>query len=163
MEEAIRKSATADFRIVHFSAQRDHVHLIIEAHDRAALTRGMRSLAIRAALALNRALGRRGRIWGDRYHAREIRKQRDVRNAIAYVLLNRRKHDALAPRGVDPCSSGAWFDGWVTRTRRPDEPSPVVLPRTWLASIGWRRAGLIRDDERPGPRDAIRLRRAGTH
>jgi REP element-mobilizing transposase RayT len=155
IKEAVRKSASAEFRIVHFSVQRDHAHLIVEARDRAALTRGMRSLAIRAALAVNRALGRRGRIWGDRYHARELRTPREVRNAIAYVLLNRRKHEARAPRGVDPCSSGAWFNGW--RSRRPlSEDSPVCAPRTWLCSVGWRRAGLIRVDERPGARAPAR-------
>jgi REP element-mobilizing transposase RayT len=154
IEEAIRKSASADFRIVHFSVQRDHVHLIVEAHDRAALTRGMRGLAIRAALSINRALGHRGRVWDDRYHARELRTPREVRSAIAYVLLNRRKHDPLAPRGVDPCSSGAWFNGW--RARQPlSENSPVPAARTWLCSVGWRRVGLIRPDERPG----LRLRR----
>src|SRR5262249_17790588 len=99
---------------------------------------------------INRALGRNGRAWSDRYHARELKTPREVRNAIAYVLLNRRKHDALAPAGVDRCSSGAWFTGW-SHTLQPvsDEP-PVRAPRTWLATIGWRRSGLIRADERPG-------------
>jgi REP element-mobilizing transposase RayT len=152
MEEAIRKASGDDFRIVHFSVQRDHVHLIVEAHDRVALSRGMQGLAIRAARGLNRALRRSGAAWGDRYHARELKTPREVRNAIAYVLLNRRKHDARAARGADPCSSGGFFTGWVARIRRPDGPSPVVLPRTWLATVGWRRAGLIRVDERPGAR-----------
>jgi hypothetical protein len=150
IEESIRRASSAAFRVVHFSVQRDHVHLIVEAHDRAAVTRGMRGLAIRAALALNRAVARRGRIWGDRYHARELRTPREVRSAIAYVLLNRRKHHALALRGIDPCSSGAWFDGWSRGPEPPRDPPPVAAPRTWLASIGWRRAGLIRFDERPG-------------
>jgi REP element-mobilizing transposase RayT len=149
MTEAIRKASSDAFRIVQFSVQRDHVHLIVEAHDRAALTRGMRGLAIRAALGINRALGRSGRAWADRYHARELRTPREVRNAIVYVLLNRRKHDARAARGADPCSSGPWFSGW--RQRQPlSEDSPVATARTWLASTGWRRAGLLRDDERPG-------------
>jgi REP element-mobilizing transposase RayT len=150
MEEAIRKAASAAFRIVQFSVQRDHVHLIVETHDRDTLTRGMRGLAIRGALRINRALGHRGRVWDDRYHARELRTPREVRSAIAYVLLNRRKHDRRAPRGVDPCSSGPWFDGWQ-HSRRPSPASPpVAAARTWLASVGWRRAGLIRFAERPG-------------
>jgi REP element-mobilizing transposase RayT len=157
IEEAIRKSTSAAFRIVHFSVQRDHVHLIVEAHDRFALTRGMRGLAIRAALAVDRSLGRRGRVWDDRYHARELRTPREVRSAIAYVLLNRRKHDARAAHGVDPCSSGAWFNGWCER-QPLSEDSPVTAARTWLLSVGWRRIGLIRVDERPGSQPR-RLRR----
>jgi REP element-mobilizing transposase RayT len=158
IEHAIGKASSGAFRIVHFSVQRDHVHLIVEAHDRDALTCGMRGLAIRAALALNRSLGRRGRVWGDRYHARELRTPREVRSAIAYVLLNRQKHDARAAGGADPCSSGAWFDGWSRRPQPPLGPAPVATPRTWLASVGWRRAGLIGLDERPGVRPRRRLR-----
>jgi REP element-mobilizing transposase RayT len=158
MEGAIRRASSDAFRIVHFSVQRDHVHLIIEAKDRAAGIRGMRGLPIRAALALNRALGRSGRVWSDRYHARELKTPREVRNAIAYVLLNRRKHDAQAPLGVDPCSSGPWFDGWRRSRRPPSGCPPVAAPRTWLATVGWRRGGLLRDDERPGVRPTLRRR-----
>ena len=156
IEDSIRRASCASFRVVHFSVQRDHVHLVVEAHDQAALTRGMRGLAIRAALSANRALGRRGQLWADRYHARELKTPREVRNAIAYVLLNQRKHDSRAARGADPCSSGAWFDGWSRRLKPPLDPPPVAAPRTWLLSVGWRRAGLIRDDERPGPREKHR-------
>jgi REP element-mobilizing transposase RayT len=148
MEQAIRKASGSAIRIVHFSVQRDHLHLIVEARDASGLARGVQGLAVRAARAVNRALGRRGTVWGDRYHARALATPREVRSAIAYVLLNRRKHDPLS-RGIDPCSSGRWFSGW--RSRQPlSEDSPVAAPRTWLASVGWRRAGLLRTDERPG-------------
>ena len=163
MEDAIHLASGEAFRIVHFSVQRDHVHMIVEAHDRLALSRGMRGLAIRAAKGINRALARNGRVWGDRYHAQELTSPRQVRSAIAYVLLNRRKHDPLAPRGVDPRSSGAWFTGWARPSRCPDRPAPVARPRTWLLSIGWRRAGLVRDDERPGLRAPPRRRRSANH
>jgi REP element-mobilizing transposase RayT len=155
MEEAIRRASGAAFRILHFSVQRDHVHLIVEAHDRVALARGVQGLAVRAARAVNRALVRRGRVWGDRYHAQELTSPRQVRSAIAYVLLNRRKHDARAADGVDPCSSGPWFSGW--REHQPlSGGSPVATARTWLATVGWRRAGLIGLDERPGGRSGGR-------
>jgi REP element-mobilizing transposase RayT len=159
MADAIRKASGDAFRIVHFSVQRDHVHLIVEAHDRAALSRGMQGLAIRAARGINRALEHRGRVWDDRYSARELKTPREVRNAIAYVLLNRRKHDLRAPRGGDPCSSGPWFSGWSRRPQAPPEPAPVAAPRSWLCSVGWRRAGLIQSDERPGAREPARRQR----
>jgi hypothetical protein len=57
-----------------------------------------------------------------------------------YVLLNFRKHLRAAP-GIDPWSSGRWFDGWAGPPAEPVEPSPVAAPRTWLAAGGWRRAG----------------------
>src|SRR5262249_25651693 len=55
------------FRIIQYSVQNDHIHLIIEAEDGTRLSRGMRGLTIRLARAVNRALGRRGAVWGDRY------------------------------------------------------------------------------------------------
>jgi len=114
----------------------------------ARLTRGIRGLVIRIALAIKRVAGV-GKVWGDRYHARELETPTEVRHAIAYVLLNFRKH-LHAPPGVDPRSSGPWFDGWAQP--RPPAPAhrPTSRPRTWLASTGWRRAGLI--DVREGPK-----------
>jgi len=41
------------FRIVQYSVQADHVHLIVEAENDAVLTNGMRSFAIRFARRVN--------------------------------------------------------------------------------------------------------------
>jgi REP element-mobilizing transposase RayT len=145
-----------DFRVVHFSVQTNHLHLIVEAVGAGALARGMQALAIRVALGVNRAIGRRGKLWGDRYHARALRTPREVRHALCYVLQNARRHATghgrmLAPGWIDPCSSGPTFDGWR------DAPSPGRLPvrtstsraTTWLLAVGWRRCGLVQVDEVP--------------
>ena len=44
----------AGFRLVHFSVQSNHLHLIVEGDCRPSLTRGMQGLAVRMARALNR-------------------------------------------------------------------------------------------------------------
>lgn len=142
------------FRVVHFSVQADHVHLLVEAEDKKALSRGARGLAIRLARKVNGVLHRRGCVWGDRYHARPLSTPREVRHAIVYVLMNWKKHVPGA-QGRDPCASAAWFDGWrkAERPRRmlasSTDPPPVVPSRTWLGSMGWRRYGLIGWRERP--------------
>jgi len=137
------------FRLVHFSVQRDHVHLILEGEGLHTLRRGIQGLTIRVAKAINRALGRRGKVWDDRYHLRALPTPREVRNALIYVLQNWRKH-LNDVRGLDPRSSTAWFTGWRFSTA-PPPGSPVVRPRTWLATLGWRRHGLIGIDEAPRP------------
>jgi putative transposase len=124
------------------------VHLIVEANA-AALAPGARGLAIRIALAVNRALGRRGRVWGDRYHTRALRTPREVRHGLVYVLMNFRKHRPWHRGVIDPCSSAWWFDGFREPTPRTKDPPPVCRPRTWLARVGWRRRGLLRTSERP--------------
>jgi putative transposase len=135
------------FRVVEFSVQNDHVHLIVEAHDGDVLSRGVRGVAIRLARAVNRALDVRGPVWGDRYHARELSTPRAVRNAIVYVLMNARKHGFRVPSGVDGFSSAPWFDGFGWR--RAECAAPVRAAKTWLGAVGWRRRGLVRFDERP--------------
>ena len=109
---AIAAASHASFRVVQFSVQTDHLHLMVEASETPALSRGLRGLSIRVARAVNRALGRTGRLWGDRYHTRALATPREVRHGLVYVLMNFRKHLAQCPPGLDPCSSAAWFDGF---------------------------------------------------
>jgi putative transposase len=135
--------------VVHFSVQDNHLHLVVEATDAKTLSSGARGLSVRAARAVNRVLGRKGAVWGDRYHARPLCTPREVRHGLVYVLMNFKKH-LPGFRGLDPRSSAAWFDGF--RDRAPVgglDPPPVQLARTWLASVGWRRHGLIAVSERP--------------
>jgi len=148
VRRALAAASHGGFRILHFTVQDDHVHLIVEADDSRALGRGLRGLAIRIARAVNRALGRRGAVWGDRYHARALTSPRAVRHALVYVLMNRRKHCG-GERGLDPCSSAQWFTGWREPIPTVAAAAPVVRARTWLAAVGWRRHGLIGIDERP--------------
>src|SRR5438105_3119452 len=108
---ALALASRRGFRVVQFSVQENHVHMLVEADDAAAFTHGARGLTIRAALAVNRALGRRGPVWDDRYHVRALATPRAVRHALVYVLMNRRKHRE-ASGAVDPCSSAPWFRGW---------------------------------------------------
>ncbi len=151
--DALAAASNDAFRVAHVSVQHDHLHVIVEAHDRRSLSRGIQGLAIRTARAINRAAGRKGKVWADRYHARELRTPREVRNALVYVLHNWKKIVRGAEH-LDSCATGFWFDGW--RGPRPlwsltSEESPVRAPRTWLLTTGWRRHGLIGFDEQPLP------------
>jgi REP element-mobilizing transposase RayT len=124
----------ADFRVVHFSVQGNHVHLIAEAGSPDALANGMRALSGRMTIGLNRMMGRRGSVFADRYHARVLRTPAEVKNAVAYLLGNFASH--AARRGervpgsfVDPHSSAA--------ERGPDGlPPPVSAARSWLLLHG---------------------------
>jgi hypothetical protein len=115
----------------------------------------MKSIGARFARAVNRVFRRAGRVMADRCHVHVLRTPSEVRNAIAYVLLNARRHlakkgRAPATAGVDPASSGRWFSGWRSSSPRPRDPPAVAAPRTWLLRFGWRRKGLIDLTEVPG-------------
>ena len=83
-QSALAAASTSRFRVLQFSIQSDHLHLLVEADGPTGLERGVRGLAIRVAKAVNRILGRRGRMWSDRYHARLLRTPREVRNALVF-------------------------------------------------------------------------------
>jgi hypothetical protein len=117
----------------------------------------MKSIGARVARAANRFFRRTGSVLLGRYHVRTLRTPREVRNALAYVLLNARKHwcqrtGTAPPVRLDEASSAAWFSGW-TRSVQPipsGAPAPVAEPHGWLLRIGWRRHGLIDPAEVPG-------------
>jgi REP element-mobilizing transposase RayT len=149
-----------EFRVTHYSVQGNHVHLVAEASDRLHLSRGMQGLAISVAKRVNHALVRSGALFAERYHARALRTPREVRHALAYVLLNERRHLkaeqglTLPPWYFDTCSSAHEFDGWRPVYGLSPPPPPereVTAPaRTFLLQRLWRKHGLISPDEVPG-------------
>ncbi len=155
-------------RLCHLSIQRNHLHLIIEADDRHALTRAMKSFGISLSKNVNGELRRRGRVLADRYHVEKLSTPAQVRAAIAYVLGNWRKHGEDRdlpgpPRTMDRYSSGPYFTGWDTGPppdvmrfdRLPfpqDGPLPIRFPRSFLLREGWKRHGLLSPWHEPGPR-----------
>jgi REP element-mobilizing transposase RayT len=146
-----------EFRVAQFSVQRDHMHLVVEAAGKQAMGRGMKSVAARVARAANRIFRRSGPVLLGRYYVRALRTPREVRNALAYVLLNARKHwkqrtGSAPPVMLDEASSARWFDGWTLRQQQPkrSEPEPVAPARSWLLRVGWRRHGLLDPAEVPG-------------
>ncbi len=75
-EATLTTARREDFQIIHASIQRTHVHLLVEANDKAALASGMQGFQISAAKHLNAAISkgkpgprRRGTVFPDRYHA----------------------------------------------------------------------------------------------
>jgi REP element-mobilizing transposase RayT len=159
--ELERSFATASergrFRLVQYSIQNDHLHAIVEATSQRDLACGMKSIGSRLARAVNRVFQRQGEVLADRFHLHVLRTPREVRNALAYVLLNSRRHLAkmgrrLSAAAVDPASSGLFFSGWNRRFHPPSSlpPPPVAPPHTWLLRLGWRRHGLLDPAEVPG-------------
>ncbi len=121
--------ARSDFRIVHFSVQADHLHLIVEAD---ALSRGVQGLSVRVARAVNRQIRRRGALWSGRFFARDLSSPRAVKHAVRYVLDNFRKHGERVRGDRDPCSSAVY----EVRRSGAHEHVPVSAPETWLGRFG---------------------------
>jgi REP element-mobilizing transposase RayT len=144
------------FRLVHYSLQSNHAHLVVEAHDAEALGRGMKAVGARLARAVNRVFHLTGPVFAERYHLHVLTTPKEVRAVLRYVLLNARRHARRLTSAafVDPASSGRWFDGWRRGSGRGDPPrmawAPVARARTWLLTVGWRRHGLLDPADVPG-------------
>jgi hypothetical protein len=74
----IRETWTV-FSVVHFSIQRHHLHLVVEAANRNALSRGMQGVAKR----INKVLGRRGKVFIDRYFETVVKSPRQARHVLS--------------------------------------------------------------------------------
>ncbi len=150
------------FRLIHFSVQQAHVHMICEADHAEALSRGLQGLAVRVAKGINRVLHRKGKVLDDRYHSRILRSPSQARWALGFVLNNARRENAelLSPlryprHWLDlACSSAEYFSGWqgVGTGQEPTDSSPIAKPTTWLLRVGWRSAGELATDHLPEPR-----------
>ncbi len=112
------------FRLIHFSIQSNHLHLLAEAENRRALARGMQGLSIRIARGLNRLWRRTAKVLADRYHDHILRTPTEVRNAIRYVLHNVQRHGIRFVGGFDPFTSAG---GQTIR---------MPLSRSWLLTPG---------------------------
>ena len=129
------------FRMVGYSIQGNHIHLLVEGADAQALSRGMQGLLIRMARALNRALQRRGSVFADRYHEHILRTPTEVANARNYVLGNYARHYEQTR-------------GWRLASTYVDEYAGISVeitaaPRTWLLKEGWRRSRSHPQPQRP--------------
>ena len=114
LESVMYAGAKENFQVVHYAFEKDHIHLIVEASDRVALSKGMQGLGIRLAHAINALMGRSGNVMPDRYHARILRNPTMARNARQYLLINAYKH-YLEPL-PDPYAS----------------QTAIARPHTWL-------------------------------
>ena len=128
------------FRLVHYSVQGNHLHLVTEAAGKESLTRGVKGLEVRLARALNNLMRRKGRVFGDRYHAHILKTPREAARALRYVLMNFAHHargwgERIAATFIDPFSSVR------SLAASPGPAAPVAEPRAWLLRVGWLAAG----------------------
>lgn len=154
---AMAATQSEAFRIVHLSIQDNHLHLIVEAASKTALSKGMHDFTIRVVLGFHRRTRGVGQLFGRRYHAVQLKTPLQVYRALNYVLNNWRHHfrDRDEPHAaLDRYSSATRFGGWTGR-RAWKAPAgyvemPVAAARTALLREKWKGYGLIDPWDVPG-------------
>src|SRR5256885_11791924 len=95
LQRAFLLGSKETFQIVHYSVMGNHIHLLVEATDRRALSLGMQGLGVRIARRLNAVMGRPGHVLKERYHAHILKTPLEVKRARLYLLNNARHHYGL--------------------------------------------------------------------
>jgi REP element-mobilizing transposase RayT len=115
------------FRLVHFAVLSNHVHFVVEADGKSALSMGMQKLLHSISRRLNAlsvaehgghvstkkgaysALkGWLGRVFSDRYHAHVLATPTEMERAVHYVVTNADRHYGRTTNDqADACSSAA--------------------------------------------------------
>lgn len=91
-KRGIKNSARFDFKILSFSIESNHIHLIAEAGNSDNLTLGMKSLTCTLSKGLNLIKNTNGKTQIERFHLHILKNPQEARNAINYVLFNHEKH-----------------------------------------------------------------------
>ena len=153
----------SQLRVVHFSVQGNHLHLVCATPSAEALAAGVKGLSVRIARGLSHIMSRCGPVFADRYHAHVLKTPAEGCRALAYVLGNfashaRRRGERVPDGWADPYSSTGLVAGRAVAPGflHTDHPLDVVSPpRSWLLRRGVRQGGAGGDQPalRTGVRD----------
>ncbi|GEM_PF-5126010 len=124
------------FRLLAWTLQRNHLHMIVEVASPEALSRSIQGIQVRLARGWNRIWKRKGRVFAGRFHSRMVQSPWDARRVLAYVLKNHLRHGVRIPWPIDPGSSGLWTDVWLERETwarakrefKVEEDLPPIVP-----------------------------------
>lgn len=137
-------------RILHYSIQGNHLHIMAEASENSELYRGIRSFVVRFSRGIKGIVSVRGPLFDGRYHLHVLKTPTEVKRALAYILQNFSKHSKLIWY-LDEFSSAPFFRQWSAllglklgpllkdKEHFLDLPMHLSRPRSWLAREGWLR------------------------
>lgn len=88
LHHAIIRARLKGIRVIHYTLEYNHVHLLVEAHCHTIMHRGMQAFGISIAKAINKIKIRSGTVYKHRYHLRKITSPRQLKNVIHYIFHN---------------------------------------------------------------------------
>ena len=104
LRHAIMRARLQGLKIIHYSLERDHVHIYAESSDNKILAKAMKALGVSFVKRINRYFNAKGSCYKTRYHLRILRSATEVKNVINYILKNGIKHHR-AKSIIDPYNS----------------------------------------------------------
>lgn len=104
LHHAIKRARLKKLKIIHYTLEYNHLHLLVETSGNQALHSGMQALGISLSKAINRIKFCSGGVYKHRYHLRVITSLRDYKNVLNYILNNGVKHKRTSSV-LDPYNS----------------------------------------------------------
>ena len=104
LHHAIKRARMKQLRILHYTLEYNHVHLLVEATGNKILHSGMQAMGISFSKAINKIKCLKGSVYKNRYHFRSLKTRRELKNAILYIFNNARKHKRSLS-ALDPFNS----------------------------------------------------------
>jgi REP element-mobilizing transposase RayT len=159
LEPAFRKGKEKKgFRLIAWSLQDNHIHLVVEGESTEEVARGRQGLGVSITKRLNKRWERvgQGSVFLDRHGKKPMKGFHHRRRGMGYVHGNAKRHGHVLPKGEpDRYSSAPWWPWCLQKFRRPLRSPPVAKSRYLHAE------GVIVSldlDHRPGFGEGSRLR-----
>lgn len=92
LHHAIKRARLQKLRVIHYTLEHNHIHLLIEADNNKILHKGMQALGISLSKAINKIKQLKGTVYKHRYHFRKLSSRRELKNALQYIFRNGMKH-----------------------------------------------------------------------
>lgn len=92
LHTSIKKARQKGLKIIHYTLEYDHIHLLVESDNNETLGRGMQSFGISFSKGINKIKATKGKVFKTRYHFRKLKTPKEVKNAINYIFGNSIKH-----------------------------------------------------------------------
>lgn len=92
LHRAILKARRKGVRVIHYTLEYNHVHLLVEASNNLLLSKAMQSFGITFAKYINKVKRINGDVYKQRHHLRKINGPLDLKHVLHYIFYNGVKH-----------------------------------------------------------------------
>ncbi|MBP9682556.1 MAG: transposase [Bacteriovorax sp.] len=128
LHHAIKRARLKKLKVVHYTLEFNHLHLLIECESHQILHQGMQALGISLAKAINKIKLLKGSVYKHRYHFRRLATRRELKNALHYIFNNGKKHKRTRSI-LDP------YNSLVAEKRIPADVEKIILRSPFLSEL----------------------------
>lgn len=128
LHHAIKRARLKKLRVIHYTLEYNHLHLLIECECHKTLHQGMQALGITLAKVVNRLKQLKGSVYKHRYHLRKLATRSELKNALHYIFNNGKKHKRTSSM-LEP------YNSLVAEKRIPADIEKMILKSYFLRAL----------------------------